>query len=801
MPRAGRSHYVVLKDKDENLKTGLKLLEDEGGKLMYGWDLAAALAPDVPAEEVSYGQYRPDQEIVWGQNDWSGGGLAFYHDPRNPDRYAVANKVWALTRNELSLGPEPIPIPFSIPNGGAELAATTNWSASGMTLTAVTTAPFAGVYHFQMASTSTNDYMSHSMENDARWQGKGCSVTAKVRGSAAGGAIRVQIVETGGSSTPTTSGTAATLTTSYQSINANVVIQADTTGIEIRIECSADGGSDRTVYVDEVQAQATSTGTEDRNNADCRMVVMNGTLICVTETAVYKFNETSDYWSLQKNFGVAITGFEVFDNRLFVGLGESTAYQYSDASDATAWTAASGGGNKANYFIKALNANSNWAMAKTLNEDEVYLNTDPTTGSSWGSAIDIGKDDHLVTNVYNIDGTIGVGKEDGFYRYLQLDGNRFANVYPAAESSVDPNNFSRGLTYNGQFYTVLSEVGLIRYNGSYWQDLSHLIESPAFSEFGSRVRAFGTDGRLLYLLVEDLNAASITKQCWLLALREYGNGQWITHTLTSLSLSDANDMYAFRSSSANNQFLFINGASTTSEAMTYRLQLPNRTSTPRLATNKNMALSGTIITPYWDGNRPQVDKTITNVTLITENLSTNRKITVAYELDDDTSFTNINSTNSDFTSSPQATIVLNEGVVGRRIRFRLTFTTNDATNAPVLKTMQVGISWQPDRLTRWNIVAALENEMRNLQGVRNALTAKTVLSQLRTMETDANTLIFEDIDGQEHRVDLIDMSEGQFQVGGHNGTEVSYSRGVALTLMEKLPGVYGYSYWDEERWG
>ena len=809
MPRAARSDYVVLSDRNSENKLGLRPLTDDQGKLLYSWRLAPPLAPSLPPEDVSYGQFSMDQEFVWSVSDWSQGALKFYHNPRQPNFYAIADKAWASTPNEVSLGIEPIPVCFGIPNGGAELGATTNWTASGVTLTAVTTAPFAGLYHFQMASTSTNDYINHSLENVSRWRANAISVTAKVRGDEAGGQVRVQIVESGGTSTPTTSGTAVTLTTSYQSINAGVNLQSDTSGVQIRIQCSADGGSDRTVYVDEVQAHATNSSTEGQSANHLRMVVTTQGLHCVTATALYMFSETSDYWELRYSAGTAITGAEVFDNQIFLGLGESTAYYYSDVADSTTWTAHDGSGTQdnANFFIKTLNVSGNWVLAKTLNDDDVHLAVDPTASAGWGAAIEVGKDDHVIRNVFNIGGTIAVGKEDGFYRYQGFQGNRFTNLKEDAESSQDARNFSRGVMYNGWFFTIQSEVGLVRFQDdpstarAAWQNLNPLLQSPGFSEFGGKVTALGTDGASLFLLVEDLSSASITKSSWLFGLTEFEDGSWAVHTLTSLTMSDAVDMAVFKPSGATNNFLFLNGEVTTSEAFSYRLQLPDRTDIPRLATNPAVALSGTLITSFWDGGRPTVNKSFNKFTLQSEKLDGSKTVAVAYQIDNDTDWTAINSTNATFTGSPIGTIQFESGVVGKRVRFRFTLTSDDSEISPIIKGFGLHLSWRPDRLKNWTVVAAVEDGLHRMTGVPNALPARRMLSQLDNLRQSRSPLRFEDIDGTEWRASIFDMAETMVRVRENRAGVPQYQRGVQIELVEVI-GLTGWGswFWNEFHW-
>ncbi len=807
MVKSSKSAFVVLKDKDGNRQTGIRLLETEEGQLAYGWDYAPAIAPTVPSADVNYGAYSSDQEITWSQNNWFDGGLNFYYQPDFPNAYALADKVWTSTRNEVSLAPDATPIAFGVQNGTAELGENSNgeWTASGVTLTVVTTDPYSGKYHFQMAGTAANEYIQHALENASRWQGKTCYVIAKVKAPEAGGTMRVQIIESGGSSTPTTNGSTVTLSTSYQTISAAVVVQADTTGINIRITCAANSGDAKTVYVDQVQALLgkDATNLEEMNANGVRMLVLGSDIYAVTQRGLYKFVESTLHWSLQYASAADITGAEVYDNRIYLGLGTSD-YVFSDAGDATTMTVDNSTSKTAIYFGKTLNRNGNMALAKTVNEDDLHLSIAPTATAVWFGAVDIGKNDRTITNIHNVLGNLAVGKEDGLYRYSYVEdgiyADRMTNLYPAAETAIDTNNFSRGITYNGWFYTIFSEVGLIRYNGQIWQDISDVIQSPGLSDVGNRVRGFGTDGRVLYLIVEDLAASSITKTCFVYGVRENFDGTWAVHTVASMKLSDAVDMAVFKPSGATNRHLFINGAITSKEPAAYRLQLPDRTDTPRLATNKNLALSGTLITSYWDGNRPQVPKSFNKITLVSEDLSSTQTVTVAYQIDNDTTWTDINSASSTFNSSPSGTIGFNEGVFGKRIRLRFTLATTSSTASPVIKGFALHMSWRPPRVKRWQIVGAVEDDVRLLQGVRHALPAKRMLTNLRSLAEDASPIAIDDIDGESHRAHIVELAETQFKVRAGTAGIPKYSRAVAMTLIETPGGGWGFVRWGQFYW-
>jgi hypothetical protein len=801
-----QSQFIVLQDKDGNLNTPVSLLRDEQGQLLYEWTQAPALAPEVSAQDLGYAEFNPEQELVWGQKDWSYGGLQFYYEPSRPQYYGVANKVWAVTPNELALGYSPHEITFGVRNGGVELGNTNGWTGSGTTLTAVTTAPYAGIYHIQAASMSTNDYASVTIQQTeqpvARWQSQPIVVHCKARGSESGGTLRLQIVESGGSSTPTTSGTGVSLSASYQDLTVGVTLQSDSTGVEVRVQMSADGGSDRTVYIDSLQCHA---GAIAPNAAHVRMLVQDTDLILCTNRAVWKMDETNDYWALQHVHGAAITGAEIYDDILYVGQGESTAYEYSAADDPTSWTTSTlaSTGKNANRFAKAVNTAGNWALAKSLNDDEIFLATDPTNSGTWGTAIEVGKDDHDIIQLYQQHGTLGVGKEDGFYEYKTLEGNRFLNVYPGAEQSISTDNFSRGLMHNGLFYTILGEVGLMRYDGSVWQPIDNRIRSPGFTDIGNRVRAFGTDGNYLFMIVEDLAASSISKESWLLSMKDYAGGEYAVHTLGKFFLSDAVDIMVYRSASATNHYLYING-DVADEAFVYRISLPNKTETPRNAPNADMPLAGEFITSYWDGNRAQVYKAFNRLTLISESLSSDLSVTVAYQVDDDTTWTNINSTNSIFITSPLQSIAFNEGVIGRRIRLRLTFASNAVTSTGVVKGFILETNWRPRRLIRWNMVVNIDKEVTGLTGVKLPLPPTRVLSQLRQLEQETSPIAIFDLDGGKHRGHIVGMRERQYSVR-LDGLSPTYARGLELSLLQAYalsgePWDSGIR-WDEFHWG
>ena len=815
MPSAIGFRQITLKKHfDDTFETPLRIMQDENGMYQYTWELATPLAPEVPAQDVNYGTYQPDQQLEYSQRDFSGGALQFYHDPDFPTRYALADGIWTLTPNEVSLGPAVRDVTYGTRNGACQLKATTNWSTSGVTLTAVTTDPHTGEYHFQGAAWSTNDYCELSLvqteQPAARLQSAVVNVTARVKNASdATGTMRLQIVESGGSSTPTTSGSTTALTTTYQTLNATVTLQGDSTGVVIRLQMVADGGADRTVYFDSVQMVPGSSGDSSPNTSNAQMKQLGTNLLCVTDRSIWKFDDTGDYWCLQKAFGAAITGVETFANRIFVGFGDSTAYQYSDAGDPGTWNTASGGSTyqpRAVRFSQGLNASGVWTMYKTIDDKAVYVATDPTDVTTWGSAVTVGSDDFGINQLYTLDGAVGVGKEDGLYRYMAPTNNQFQNTYPGGNHMPSSENFSRGIMFNGYFYTILGETGLAGYrfssnDGHTWVEMDHVIRSPGFSEFGNRVRAFGTDGHWLYMLVEDLNADSLTKKCWLFALEIREEGP-IVHTICSLVMSDGLDIFVHKPSGSTNRFVYISG-DINDEAYCYRLQLPNRTDEPRLGTNIDLALTGYIITPFMDWTRPNVRKSMDRLFGVSESLTASKKIDVSYSLDNTTTFTNVHSSAYTFTSSPIQSMAFDAGVQGRRLRFKFAMSTDDATASPVLKSFTLESAWRPPRLRKWTFIAHLEEGNRHGSMVQIALGSTKTMQNLDILSKEVVPISFTDLDGVTFTGHIVEMSE--VQVKGHTREGVEpYSRGVRMVILQSNTDTaqpWGQIWWGQFHWG
>jgi len=117
---------------------------------------------------------------------------------------------------------------------------------------------------------------------------------------------------------------------------------------------------------------------------------------------LYKYDSTNDQWdAVGSTRSAAITDLEVVDNKLFIGLGDSTNHDTMNVSEA--FSAASSAGrifyNAGRYLWKAVSLS-------------VYYSNNGTT---WSSPISIGRRGHIVRGIAEADGDLYVATDDGLF--------------------------------------------------------------------------------------------------------------------------------------------------------------------------------------------------------------------------------------------------------------------------------------------------------------------------------------------------------------------------------------------------
>ena len=190
----------------------------------------------------------PTFDLIFSQDDWSGGALQPVYRDKEPNKYATSNGMDMRWDNVATLGMKQNgPMDFLLRNGGAELGATTGWTANGVTHTTPTAdSPRTGSYHHKLASIDANDDISQVLIHPEVYRGTSITVYAYAKSSGTAN-MRVQITDSAG----TTNGTGVDMSTSYQLISATRTINSAATSLTILIDCVSETSTPN-VFVDDI---------------------------------------------------------------------------------------------------------------------------------------------------------------------------------------------------------------------------------------------------------------------------------------------------------------------------------------------------------------------------------------------------------------------------------------------------------------------------------------------------------------------------------------------------------------------
>ena len=695
MARAGETHHLRLTTSAGGSEAGLVLQRREDGSLEY----ARTIGPPQKIQQRSYHKglgkitFDPADSYRYFQSDGC--------DARFEDAVQPAN---SLTRTD-----------FVLRNGRFEswVSATeaTGWTASGgggggswdREGTIVDEGSFSGKLTRPAGAPSLA--YRQALVNPTFYRGVLVTVYARMRQNAANKG-QIQIGDDAGNNTSTLSSTVD----AFVSLTASRTIDATATFVNIDLNLAGDTA---VCYWDNVFITISGVGglldplrTTFQEFAGSMYMGLSG--------GIYQYNVANEVWNaVLLDNTVAFTDLSSYDGALYAARGASNSYKYS--TNGTTWTTSTlvDPGDKATYFERTTNSAGAHALAKAILARSVYFSTNPQNGGSWSAAYTVGDSDRDITALYGAFDTLYVGREDGLWEYFRYfaDGtaaDEFKNLTEHFNKFPNANHFARGLYFKGWLYLSLGATGLVRFRpegAGAFEELSNLLSPAGSSDFGNKVNAFGTDGNFLYILADKpVSNTSNDKVSWLLALWER-DGKPEVHTLASFASAILGGLYAF------NNVLHIaervrHGNLAQDVAAIWRMDLPQKHINPRLDVDISLATSGTIITPYYEF--PEIVRLI-GLKLFSENLSANVSVTVAYQKDNETSFTNINSTDAAFNTSPSEVILFSTQVNARRVRLRLTLATNDGTASG---SIPVVTSWELyfRKLFQWNFTAIVDEE-------------------------------------------------------------------------------------------
>lgn len=209
--------------------------------------------------------------------------------------------------------------------------------------------------------------------------------------------------------------------------------------------------------------------------------------------------------------------------------------------------------------------------------------------------------------------------------------------------------------------------------------------------------------------------------------------------------------------------------------------------------------SGTLQTSYDEAQLPSIPKIRRDVTLQYEAMPTGCSIAIAYKSDEsDASWTTLGT--ADDVDSTQETFNFSSGVYTKKISYRITLATSDATVTPVLKKIIHKYVLSPDFKYRWNMTLLCADNIIWQDGTEpsailgTATTAATTTITLSSTNDATPTSGFPDPNGSTAYASIINPDTGavdQFTYTGKSSTTLTGVTGCGNNAVGSRVAVLG----------
>ena len=826
MPTAKSDSDIVLSKTDGSTNiVGVKLHKTSsdlpGG---YRIEHISPAPPRQATDSANYQQQSPDIGLVLDQQTWHRGfGSSFIEQFGTASEANAAKAVYGYTEDALAMFKGEITTGYltdetdsMLRNGRFESVASDSytadpWTATGCTLTADSTSTYIrnGKAGGKIVTDDTSQTIQQTLQSASLYQSRKIFLHGYLKRVSGSGTATVSIIETGGSSEPTTSSQAIS-ETDWQNIHSsgssgtdlNVTIQSDTTSIVIKVTFSA---ASSTWAMDDfsIIPEGGVITTQPQE--------FGGNIYIGCGRQILKWDDTDNFWEpVYWDSAYSITSLASYKSVLYAALGEylaisgtegsmivATERPYKKSSNGTSWATPDNSGDnnqsKAAYFTTARNASGDMALFKTRG-NTVNVSTEANGNvdtANWGTEVDAGNPDRSIVSLFSSNDILYVGREDGLMSYDRAT-NKFLDLQPEANFFPDAHNFRVATGRSGSIFASGGDQSFWKispgsYSGSYiWEDQSYLFKAPTFRGFGGRITGLAQDKNNLFVALADdlgseggfdyafpftLAGEGISKTVKLLSVRTQresssSSGEEVAHTLASFTVTQVYNMGKFQGSERNSLFVFgsniddnANDTNNAKEPRFFRVRMPVRNENPSLNALTEQQFSGNFFTPFINFNFPDVNKTGVKLTLTGLNLDSNKYVTVYYktddETDDDSAGWNTWGSDGQFTSSGQTVAATLSTLTNfDRIRFKFAFTSNVNSSAPRITSMVFHAAWNPIDYRKWTAIAKLTDK-KSLQlrrTVKSGLSSSDI-SSLETLRQEPFILLT-DIDGTSHYVNL-----------------------------------------------
>ena len=777
--------------------------------------------PNQASDAANYQQQSPDLGLVLDQDTFHRGFgqslLERFDDASTANaaksRYAYSDKVLGMFKGELVMGYKEDDVGVILKNGSLEDGTVTDWTGSSVTVAIESTTVRTGSYSLKATLGSNSGTVSQAYGGTVSvLRSREVTFSAFVRRSSGSGTITAKITDSAGTTTGTSSTSAAA--SDWEVVYATKTIDSGATSITFTLTGSAD---EDVFFIDDINVTP-SGGTTWTTPQE-----FGGNVYAAAGRCVYKWDDSSEYWHVvYADAAYNITDMISFDGALYIGFGTSQVYYRS--TDGTTWAVPntnSGNNRFATYFERARNASGNYALFKNR-ANTVNVTTDPSDTANWGSEITVGDSDRDITSLTSSNDILYVGREDGLFSYDRAT-QKFRDLQPEANFFPDSNNFKASTGRAGSLFASGGDQSFWSISDGFfdgaknWTDLSYLFKAAGIRGYGGRVTAVTQDRNNLFVaLADDLEGdagfgydfpftfagAGKSKAVKLLGVRTQresasDNPETVAHSISNFNVSEITAMGKFKGNDAVRTSLFVLGnkieddlaaISNDTSLRAIRLRMPIRNENPALNSLSEHSLSGAFYTSWVNFNFPDVEKSAVKINITGKNLDSNKYVTVYYktddDTDDDTSGWTVFGSDGKATSS-STTITSSIQLNFKRIRFKLAFTTNDSSSSPIITGFVFHSMWNPVEFRKWGIIGKLSDKRSlALRRVRNNTLRTADINNLETLRKEP-LILYTDLDGSSHYVSMRYTDELiRSRVQSTRNVQLDQTRRLVLELTE-----------------
>jgi len=716
----------------------------------------------------------PLVDLVWKQDDWSGGCGQLRYDREHPNRYLGSSGIDARGANALGPWVARSSISLFVRNGSAE-DGTTGWTAeNGASLSQQTSDVWQGTYNFQVTDSSgaLNDRLfSQTLTNPTVYQSREFRVYARCTRTAGSQAGVRLLIDDGVTTTRSASITSAT------GAVASVVatIGAAATVVRIGFDLDAAITATHTFAIDAIKIFPTGGvewfGTTSIIQASVReWYSAFGRCLC-------KWNRsTSVYEAVYIDSANPITDILGFDGSVLIAFGSAARYRFG--SDTT-WTQVNVvTGDSPRQF--AIGRDNNGVLAvwqsTAINDTRMHYSLAPATATpTWSGALACGDDSLLVTNLFSFLDSVVAGKEEGLFIYRQVwpntgtvtGANRMFNLLPEWEGLPSSTHWRTGVAHQGWLYLVTSAGSLVRYDGAVFEDLTYLFDwvgglpglgdnvVEAIGEPNGNIRGMVSDLSNLWLLVDSIESGSSSPRSVSLFTLTEADDEFILHQIENSGRTAVEESFAPRGITEADGLALVDGSihvyvrrfttdPTNDVDNLGRYPLPIGAMLPYMdGSNVTVTITDQgLVTSVWDAGLPSEDKAFLWLDLWTRGTSNtaSRNLTVEFSIDGG-AWTTLGSTTTNSTTIPVLrTLSFNDvaspttAAVGGQITFRFTTSGTGTATRRLILSFELHAAIRPLRFRQWDLTAEVGPEVLLRNGTFDPQSRTTVLSRLSTLE-------------------------------------------------------------------